>query len=224
LHESLSLALQFSRHRHENQHVSIRRLHEGLARDIRAYIDSFRSSLSTEQLQDLQFSYKVFLFPKPANHQRGADLAVEFIKYDRDNPEEMARINHAIALIKPTTATISQTASRVTDDATGVPVRIVTDPNATPIRAIDYDTTHPYRQTELLKRVKELLPEGTSVSPYDLAAVKYAFGTLGRGEYCHKSKFGSAQYSDSYARWIAREHASDQEFFRRARGRYRDRA
>ena len=222
LNESLSLALQFSCHRNEQQQLAIRKLHKGLAKDIRSYIDAFRTSLSAEQLQDMQFSYKVFLFPKPANHQGSADLAVEFIKYDANNPDEMARINRAVALIKPPTTTIAQAAGAVTTEAVGVPVRIVTDPNAIAVRAIDYDNSHPYRQMDLLKRIKELLPASTSVSTYDLTAVRYASNIVERAEYYHKSKFGSAQYSDSYALWIVQSYTADPEFFRKARERYRD--
>jgi hypothetical protein len=171
LNESLSLALQFSCCRNEQQQLAIRKLHKGLAKDIRSYIDAFRTSLSAEELQDMQFSYKVFLFPKPANHQGSADLAVEFIKYDPNNPDEMARINRAVALIRPPTTSIAQAAGPLTAEAGGVPVRIVTDPNAMAVRAIDYDTSHPYRQKDLLKRTKELIPEGAAVSTYDLSAV-----------------------------------------------------
>jgi hypothetical protein len=220
INESLSLALQFSCNRNEHQQQAIRKLHKGLAKDITAYIDAFRTSLSTEQLQDMQFSYKVFLFPKPANHERSADLAVEFIKYDPNNPEEMARINHAVALIKPTNLTISQTAARLTDLPGGIPVRLVTDMNATAVRAINYDVTHPYRQMDLLKRIKELLPSGTVVTTYDLTAVRYSFGILDRDEYYHKSKFGSGQYSEYYANWIVESYTKDSAFFQTARDKY----
>jgi len=220
LNESLSLALQFSCNRNEHQQLAMRKLHKWLAKDITSYIDAFRSSLSAEQLQDMQFSYKVFLFPKPANHERGADLAVEFIKYDVNNPDEMARINHAVALIKPPTTTIAQVTGPMAASPGGLPVRIVTDPNATAVRAIDYDVTHPYRQMDLLKRIKELLPEGISISTYDLTAVRHAFNIFERDEYYHKSKFGSGQYSDSYAQWIAQNYADDTQFFVNARGRY----
>jgi hypothetical protein len=215
INESLSLALQFSCHRNDNQQLAIRKLHKGLAKDIKAYIDAFRTSLSIEQLQDMQFSYKVFLFPKPANHERSADLAVEFIKYDANNPDEMARINRAVALIKPPTTTIAQRAGGLADLPGAIPVRIVTDLNAMAVRAIDYDVTHPYRQMDLLKRIKELAPEESSISTYDLTAVRYAFGILERGDYYHKSKFVSGQYSDSYARWIVENYEADSDFFGR---------
>src|SRR5579862_6174274 len=62
----------------------------------------------------MQFSYKVFLFPKPANQEAGADLAVEFVRYDQNNPEEMARINHAVALIRPPATTLARPAIGLT--------------------------------------------------------------------------------------------------------------
>jgi hypothetical protein len=222
LNESLSLALQFSCYRNENQESAIRKLHKGLAKDIISYINAFRTSLSTEQLQDMHFSYKVFLFPKPANRERGSDLAVEFIKYDQNNPEEMARISRAVALIKPTTTTIAQVPGRLTAGPEGIPVRIVTDPNVTAVRAIDYDITHPYRQKELLKRIKDLLPEGTTVTTYDLTAVKYSSNILERDDYYHKSMFGSGQYSEPYAQWIVQSYLADPEFFLNAKERYRE--
>jgi Protein of unknown function (DUF3644) len=220
LNESLSLALQFSCYRHENQLSAIRKLHKGFAKDITAYINAFRTSLSIEHLQDMKFSYKVFLIPKPANHERGADLAVEFIRYDASNPVEMDRISRAVTLIKPPTTTIAQTPGRLTPGPDGVPVRIVTDPNAIAVRAIDYDITHPYRQKDLLRRIKELIPGDTTVTTYDLTAVRYAFGVLERDDYYHKSMFGSGQYSDSYAQWIARAYSTDPAFFMKAREKY----
>ncbi len=222
LNESLSLALQFSCYRNESQEAAVRKLHKGLAKDVVTYISAFRSSLSAEQLQDMRFSYKVFLFPKPANRERGADLAVEFIKYDPSNPEEMARINRAVALIKPTSAGTSLAPGPLAAGPDGVPVRVVDDPSAIAVRAIDYDVTHPFRQMDLLKRIKEILPDGVKVTTYDLTAVKYAFDVCGRGEYYHKAKFGSAQYSESYARWIAERYAADIDFFLSAREKYHE--
>jgi Protein of unknown function (DUF3644) len=220
LHESLSLALQFSCFRNEHQEAAIRKLHGRMAKDIVAYVEHFRSSLSAEQLQDMRFSYKVFLFPKPANRERGADLAVEFVKYDPGNPEEMARINRAIALIKNTQAATPQTVAGLANGADGVQVRLVTDPNVPAIRAIDYDLTHPYRQKDLLARLDELLPQGPRLSTYDLTAIRYSHAIVERPEYYHKARFGSAQYSEQYAQWIVASMQGDRDFIEGAREHY----
>ena len=101
LTESLSLALQFSHLRDPKQTTAIRRLHTPLSADIAEYIDSFRSSLSDEIRNDLAFSYRVYLIPKVANRKSSSDLAVEFVKYDPDKPEEMKQYNKIAALVKP---------------------------------------------------------------------------------------------------------------------------
>jgi Protein of unknown function (DUF3644) len=100
LNESLSLSLQFSKLRNQDRDKSIAKLHQPIAKNIKSYIDEFRSSLSNEESNDLQFSYKVFIVPKLANHQSKDTLAVEFIKYDSANPEEMEQYEKVVSLMK----------------------------------------------------------------------------------------------------------------------------
>lgn len=108
LSECLSLAIQFSRLRSEQQGKAVAELHKPLRADIRQYIDTFRSGLTAEITADQQFSYKVFLIPKVANSQGQAEIAVEFVKFDSTKLEEMAQYDKLVALIKPT---ISQVAN-----------------------------------------------------------------------------------------------------------------
>ena len=151
LNESLSLALQLSQARSEQQDKAVRALHRPLAKGITAYIESFRSSLSIELLQDQHFSYKVFLIPKLSNHQGGSDLAVEFVKYDASKPEEMANYSRLVSLIKPSAAAAASSV-KILGAGAGEPVliRIVDDPNAPTARSIDYDVSHPNRQKDLV--------------------------------------------------------------------------
>ncbi|HXR37580.1 MAG TPA: hypothetical protein VN776_00720 [Terracidiphilus sp.] len=73
----------------------------------------------------------------------------------------------------------------------------------------------------MLARVVELLPDDVTITTYDLTAVRYAFDVVEQPDYYYyKSRFGSAQYSESYARWIAFCYAEDREFFLKARARY----
>ena len=101
INESLALALQFSHLRDERQAQAIASLHKPLLKDIRDYIETFRSSLSVELLHDLRYSYKVFLVPKLANHLGQADVAVEFVKYDPDSPEDMDQYARLVSMIRP---------------------------------------------------------------------------------------------------------------------------
>ncbi|MGH8468882.1 MAG: RNA-binding domain-containing protein [Gammaproteobacteria bacterium] len=102
------------------------------------------------------------------------------------------------------------------NDAT--PIRIVDDPNAPAYRRIDYDISHPYRQRDLVAAINKKLPSGVQITAYDVLAVRRTHGIDSKDEYCHHPKFGSAQYSDTFAAWIV----SNYEFFLRARQRYYD--
>lgn len=101
LNESLTLSLQFSRVQHQEQAKAIRSLHSPIAKNVESYIQTFRSSLSTDVESDQAYSYKVFLIPKLANHPGQADVAVEFVKFDPNNPEQMKNYEKLVALMKP---------------------------------------------------------------------------------------------------------------------------
>jgi len=100
LNEHGFISLQFSHVRHEDQQKAIREMQKPLAKEIKNYIDIFRSSLTTDIVDNLQYSYKVYIVPKLSNHQNSSDLAVEFVKYDPNNTEEMEKYKQVTALLK----------------------------------------------------------------------------------------------------------------------------
>jgi hypothetical protein len=101
VNESLTMALQFSTMRHEAQERAIKKQRSPFAKNVRQYIETFRSSLSSDVRNDMSYSFKVFLLPKIANHQGSADLAVEWLAYDASNPEQMAQYDKVVSLLKP---------------------------------------------------------------------------------------------------------------------------
>jgi hypothetical protein len=67
---------------------------------IKEYIDTFRYSLEEAVWDSSEYNFKIFLVPKLGNKQRSADIAVEFIPYDKDNPKEMEKYKKVAAFIK----------------------------------------------------------------------------------------------------------------------------
>jgi hypothetical protein len=100
LTETLAMSLQFSRLRDVNQNQAVRKLHEGLRSDIKEYIDRFRSALSAEISNNMEFSFKVFLVPNTGNHRSKESLAVEFVRYDSLEPDEAEKFERIVTLIK----------------------------------------------------------------------------------------------------------------------------
>ncbi|MCL5409868.1 MAG: DUF3644 domain-containing protein [Patescibacteria group bacterium] len=64
------------------------------------FIKNYRNILIPEVLNSQQYSFKAFLVPKIGNHRSSSDIAIEFVKYDENNPEEMAKYEKAIVAIK----------------------------------------------------------------------------------------------------------------------------
>jgi len=67
---------------------------------IKEYIDTFRYSLEEAVWDSSEYNFKIFLVPKLGNKQRSADIAVEFIPYDKDNLKEMEKYKKVAAFIK----------------------------------------------------------------------------------------------------------------------------
>lgn len=107
MNESLALALQFSHLRNAHQDKAIQSLRKPLQKALSDYLTRFRSSLSGEITQDMQFSYRVFLIPKIANNCQQGDVAIEFIKYDPTKPVEMEKYQQVTAIIKPAVALVA---------------------------------------------------------------------------------------------------------------------
>lgn len=97
LNESLAISLQFSKMRGPAAQEALRRLLRPVPQEIKDYIEQFRSGLSGDILGDMAYSYKVFLLPMVGNHRSRDALAVEFVPYDPNDPEQY---NKVVTLIK----------------------------------------------------------------------------------------------------------------------------
>ncbi len=106
LNKSLAISLQFSRIRIANQQQAIRQLMKPFAANIREYIDKFRSSLSDDILGDMAYSYKLFLLPNVGNHRSKDALAVEFIHYDPNDPQQQEMLEKVSVFIKEKHVTV----------------------------------------------------------------------------------------------------------------------
>ena len=99
LGQNLALALQFSIFSKEQQEV-FRRIQSKEYESIRQYVESYDAKLPNEITQSMFYSFRAFLIPKIGNHAKSSDVAIEFVKYDPDNAEEMEKYEKQVAFIK----------------------------------------------------------------------------------------------------------------------------
>ena len=65
-----------------------------------SFIEKYRNSLSTDITSSQDFAYKIFIMPNVGNHRNSSDTAIDFIKIDENNPEEMEKYGKSIVAIK----------------------------------------------------------------------------------------------------------------------------
>lgn len=119
----------------------------------------------------------------------------------------------------PVGATISVLPGEVrlsgAEGATGV--RLVNDSDAPAFKAVRTDLLYPHRQTELLKKVNSMLPEGTRISSHDITCVRRTHGVSEQPNFFYKPQYSSPQYSDAFADWLVEQHRLDPDFFHKSR-------
>jgi len=64
------------------------------------FVKDYRNILSAEVVNSQKYEFKAFFVPKIGNHRSSSDIAIEFVKYDEDNPTEMEKYDKAIVAIK----------------------------------------------------------------------------------------------------------------------------
>lgn len=116
--------------------------------------------------------------------------------------------------------TISSGEVQESKSPSATPIRLVDNPNVPGYRLIDYDTTYPHRQTELIDVVNGMLPKGIKINTYDILAVRRTHKIDSATRYSHTPKFGSPQYSDAFAKWIVEKHKENSNFFKEVRAKY----
>lgn len=100
IRESLAVPLQTATLRTAGQTDALRKLQARHFDDVKEFVDAYRSHLPSAIYEDQKFTFRVYLVPKTGNHANSSDLAFEFVKYDPTRPEEMAKVQKQIALIK----------------------------------------------------------------------------------------------------------------------------
>ena len=99
LGNNLALALQFSVYSSEQQRV-LRKIQSTEYEAIRKYAEAYDANLPPEVTQSMNYSFRAYLIPKIANHANSADIAIEFIRYDPNSPEDMEKYEKQVAFIK----------------------------------------------------------------------------------------------------------------------------
>jgi hypothetical protein len=100
LSEQLAVSLQFSSVVPEEKQKAAKKLASRGTKNVKDYVERFRSGLAADVLNSMKYSYTVFLVPRVVNRAAAADAAVQFVKLDESNPGELERLQNLNVLIR----------------------------------------------------------------------------------------------------------------------------
>lgn len=100
LGDTLAVSLQFSKAVPAEKAAAMRLQLASVGKEVLQFIDTFRAELPDELVNDPRYSFRVYLVPKATGRPGAADIAVEFIAYDPNAPQEMEQLKRVVTLIK----------------------------------------------------------------------------------------------------------------------------
>ena len=87
---------------------------------------------------------------------------------------------------------------RQSETPDAAPIRITDDPSAPAYRVVAPDSTHPFRQKELIAEVRQKLPNSQDFNSFDVAGIRHVYEVDQRPEFAYLPKFGTRQYSQKF--------------------------
>jgi hypothetical protein len=102
-----------------------------------------------------------------------------------------------------------------------MPVRMTNNPNAQGVVAVDRHLIFPYRQKDLINRIKESLADGSPVpNTYDLQTINRVYNIPMQDNLSWKPQFSARQYSDAFVEWIVDKITKAPDFLHTTRQRF----
>ena len=99
INENLVYSLQFSQMRTEEQETANKKVLSKEVKEIREYVENYRTALSSEIFDSQIYSIKLILVPKISNTNR-SDVAMEFVRWSELNEEDRAKYEQLVTLTK----------------------------------------------------------------------------------------------------------------------------
>ncbi len=98
---NLAISMQLTKVAVEQQIEAMKAFQKENYQEIKEFMETFNNDLNNTEILDSQkYRIRVFLIPKIGNALSSADLAIDFVNANNLTEEELARYEHAIALIK----------------------------------------------------------------------------------------------------------------------------
>lgn len=106
--------------------------------------------------------------------------------------------------------------------ADALPVRLTNDPSAPSVTVVDRHAIFPYRQKELIARLREVLPDGPIPNTYEMLAINKTYHIAEEQNLSWKPQYSPRQYGEGFVEWFVDQISKDKEFLTKTRRRFQE--
>ena len=99
-------------------------------------------------------------------------------------------------------------------------MQLTDDANAPAYYAIPIDSTHPFRQKEVIRDVNVELAGKRTVNSRDIVCIRRVYNIQKEINFCYTQNFASPRYSRQFVDWIVAKYGEDDSFFEKARSAF----
>jgi Putative DNA-binding domain/EC042_2821-lke REase len=107
--------------------------------------------------------------------------------------------------------------STPTGPSGALPIQLTDDVAAPAYYAIPIDSTHPFRQKEVIREVNIKLAGERTVNSRDIVCIRRVYKIHLEINFCYTQNFVSPRYSQQFVDWIVGKYSEDELFFEKTR-------
>lgn len=101
-----------------------------------------------------------------------------------------------------------------------LPLRLTDDPTAPAYYAVPIDTTHPFRQKEIVVEVNHRIGDRRRITSHDLLCIRRVYEVHKDIRLCYTQNYASPRYSPAFVDWILARYDADPGFFDATKQRF----
>jgi schlafen family protein len=106
------------------------------------------------------------------------------------------------------------------DPSGALPLRLTDDPNAPAYYAVPIDTTHPFRQKEVVVEVNKRLAGFKAINSHDILCIRRVFQVQKEIKFCYTQNYATPRYSQAFVDWVAQRYEEDNAFFEKTKAQF----
>jgi Putative DNA-binding domain/EC042_2821-lke REase len=101
-----------------------------------------------------------------------------------------------------------------------LPLRLTDDPTAPAYYAVPIDTSHPFRQKEVVREVNAKLAGRKVINAHYILCIRRVYSVQKGIKFCYTQNYATPRYSQAFVDWVLQKYEEDESFFNKTKQQF----